>query len=157
DPVAYLPLRMDPRGFLILLARSEGDPRTLTPLLREEVRAIDPDLPLFGIQTLDQSLAEQRWGFRVIGSMFVALSLIALALSTVGLYAVTVYSVTQRTQEIGVRMALGAQAAQVWWLITARALVQMAIGLALGMAGAIGAGRLLQSVLAQTSPRDPVT
>jgi len=69
---------------------------------------------------------------------------------------VTAYSVAQRTQEIGVRMALGAQAAQVMWLILRRSLVQMVIGLTLGIAGAIGVGKLLSSVLFQTGARDPV-
>jgi ABC-type antimicrobial peptide transport system permease subunit len=105
---------------------------------------------------VDQLLAEQRWPFRVFGSMFAIFAVIALALSAVGLYAVTAYSVAQRTQEIGVRMALGAQAAQVLWLIMRRAIVQMAIGLTVGVAGAIGVGKLLASVLFQTGTRDPV-
>jgi len=83
-------------------------------------------------------------------------ALIALALSAVGLYAVTAYSVAQRTQEIGVRMALGAQAAQVLWLILRRSIVQMVIGLTLGIAGALGVSKLLSSVLFQTGSRDPV-
>jgi putative ABC transport system permease protein len=157
DPVAYLPFRTDPGRFMTLIARSQGDPSALTPLMREEVRAIDPDLPLFGIQTMDQSLAQQRWPFRTFGTMFLIFAVIALVLSAVGLYAVTAYSVTQRTQEIGVRMALGAQPQQVWWLILRRAIVQMAIGLTIGMAGALGVGKLLESLLMQTSSRDPVT
>jgi ABC-type antimicrobial peptide transport system permease subunit len=75
----------------------------------------------------------------------------------VGLYAVTAYSVTQRTQEIGVRMALGAQSGEIQWLVLRRALVQLVIGLPIGMAGAIGVGQLLQSLLIATAPWDPAT
>jgi putative ABC transport system permease protein len=157
DPVAYLPLRAQAPGFAMLLVRAQGDPASLTPLMREEVRAIDADLPLFGILTMDQQLAQARWPFRVFGSMFAIFALIALALSAIGLYAVTAYSVAQRTQEIGVRMALGAQAAQVWWLVVRRGLVQLAIGLTIGLAGALGVGQLLQSLLVQTGTRDPIT
>jgi predicted permease len=159
DPVAYLPFRTDPRGFMMLLARSDGDPNTLTPILREEVRAIDPDLPLFGIRTMDQNLAQQRWPFRVFGTMFAIFAGIALMLSAVGLYAVTAYSVTQRTSEVGVRMALGAQSNQVMALFLRRALVQLGIGLSLGVAGALGVGKIFESadLLIQTSAQDPLT
>jgi putative ABC transport system permease protein len=157
DPVAYLPFRTDPRGFMTLLARSQGDPSELTPLIREEVRAVDADLPLFRIQTMDQGLARQRWPFRVFGLMFATFAVIALMLSAVGLYAVTAYSVTQRTQEIGVRMALGAQSKQVMWLFLRRSFVQTAIGLTIGIGGAFGVGKLLESLLVQTSTKDPLT
>ena len=95
--------------------------------------------------------------FKVIGTMFTIFELIALALSGVGLYAVTAYSVSQRTQEIGVRMALGAQAQQVWWLILRGSVVQLTIGLAIGIGGAVGVGKLLESLLVKTSSRDAVT
>jgi putative ABC transport system permease protein len=157
DPVVYVPLRSQAPPFATLMLRTAGDPAALTPAVREEVRAIDPDLPLFGIMTLDAALAQNRWMFQVIGSMFAIFALIALALSAVGLYAVTAYSVSQRTQEIGVRMALGAQAKQVWWLILRGALVQLAIGLTIGIAGGFGVGRLLSSILVQSSSRDAVT
>jgi putative ABC transport system permease protein len=155
--VAYLPYRADPQRFATLIVRAQGDPGSITPLVREEMRAIEPDLPLFGILTMDQMLAQLRWSFRVFGSMFAIFAVIALVLSAVGLYAVTAYSVTQRTAEIGVRMALGAQPEQVLWLVLRRALVQLAIGIPVGIAGAFGVGRLLQILLVQTSGRDPLT
>ncbi len=159
DPIAYLPFRSDPRGFMMMLARSEGDPAAMTSLLREEVRAIDPDLPLFGIRTMDESLARQRWPFRIFGTMFAIFAMIALILSAVGLYAVTAYSVTQRTQEIGVRTALGAESKQVMWLFLRRAFFHLAVGLTLGVAGALGVGKIFESsnLLIQTSGRDPAT
>jgi ABC-type antimicrobial peptide transport system permease subunit len=131
----------------------------MTPILREEVRAIDADLPLFGIRTMDQQLAQQRWPFRIFGTMFAIFAFIALALSAVGLYAVTAYAVAQRTQEIGIRMALGAQGNQVSWLFLRRSFVQLAVGLALGIGGAFGVGQLFAStqLLVQNSARDPIT
>ena len=118
---------------------------------------LEPDLPLFNIQTLDQQLAEQRWQYQIFGTMFGTFALIALVLSAVGLYAVTAYSVTRRTQEIGLRVALGARPRQVQWLILRLALGQLALGLTIGVAGAFGVGRLLESLLVQTSPTDPTT
>ncbi len=159
DPIAYLPFRTDPRGFMALLARSEGDPNAMTPLLREEIRAVDADLPLFNIRTLDQNLAQQRWPFRIFGTMFAIFAVIALVLSAVGLYAVTAYSVTQRTPEIGVRMALGAQSGQVMSLFLRRALFHLGVGLTLGIAGAYGVGKIFEStqLLVQTTAADPIT
>jgi putative ABC transport system permease protein len=157
DPVVYLPYRADPQRFMFLLLRTAGDPAFAAPLVREQVRAIEPDLPLFGIMTLDQLLAQQRWTFRVFGGMFTIFAGIALVLSAVGLYAVTAYSVSQRTAEIGVRVALGAQANQVVWLILRRSLVQLAIALPIGIAGAFAVGRLLQSVVVKTNGRDLLT
>ena len=157
DPVVYVPYRVDPQRFMTLLVRTRSDPASITPLVREEMRLLEPDLPLFGIQTLDKLLAQIRWPMRVFGSMFAIFAVIALVLSAVGLYAVTAYSVSQRTAEIGVRMALGAQAPQVLWLVLRRALVQLAIAVPIGIAGAFGVGRLLQVLLVQTSSRDPVT
>jgi len=109
------------------------------------------------VQTMEQALAQSRWPYRVFGSLFTIFAVIALVLSAVGIYAVTAYSVTQRTQEIGVRMALGAQASQVSWLILRQGLVQLLIGLTLGTAGALAAGPVLQALLVQIKPSDPVT
>jgi putative ABC transport system permease protein len=156
DPVAYVPYRALPSAFMTMLVRTRGEPAALASTLREEVRALDADLPLFAIRTLDEALAQQRWPFRIFGSMFAMFAAIALVLSAVGLYAITAYSVAQRTQEIGVRMALGAQAPQVWWLVIRRSLVQLAIGLGIGLAGALGVGALLRSIV-QGAANDPAT
>jgi putative ABC transport system permease protein len=157
DPIVYLPYRADPQRFSVLIVRTAAEPGTVTPLVREEMRIVEPDLPLFDIRTMDSLLAQRRWPTRVFGSMFAIFAAIALVLSAVGLYAVTAYSVSQRTSEIGIRMALGAQPEQVLWLVLRRSLLQLAIGLPIGVAGAFGVGRLLQSLLVQTSGRDPLT
>jgi len=159
DPVAYLPYRTDPRGFMTLLARSEGDPSGVISVLRENLRAVDPDLPLFNIRPMDESLARQRWPFRVFGTLFAVFAFIALMLSAVGLYAVTAYSVTQRTQEIGVRMALGAASTHVMWIFLRRALFHLSIGLPIGIAAAFGVGKIFESsnLLVRMTGRDPLT
>jgi putative ABC transport system permease protein len=159
DPVAYLPFRTDPRGFMQLIARTDADPAAVISLIREELRAVDPDLPLFNIRTMDESLARQRWPFRVFGMMFGIFAFIALLLSAVGLYAITAYSVTQRTQEIGVRTALGAKSTHVMWLFMRRALFQLGIGLTLGVAAALGVGKIFEStdLLIRINGRDPIT
>ena len=157
DPVVYLSYRFEPPLGIGVLVRSRSTAAAVGPLLRAELRAIDPDLSLFQIRTMAENRAQQRWQYTVFGSMFGFFAFIALMLSAVGLYAVTAYSVTQRTQEIGVRMALGARASQVLWLFQRRILVQLAIGMVIGLAGAVGVGQLLRGVLVRTEPTDFVT
>jgi ABC-type antimicrobial peptide transport system permease subunit len=106
---------------------------------------------------MDEVLARNRWPQRTFGTMFLVFAIIAIVLAAVGLYSVTSYSVAQRTQEIGIRMALGAEGKQVRWLILRRGMVELAIGLCLGLAAAFGTGRLLQGMLVGTGPADPVT
>lgn len=125
--------------------------------VRREVAAVDPDQPVFTVQTLEQMQAQATWPYRIFGTLFAVFALIALVLSAVGLYAVMAYAVTQRTQEIGVRMALGAGSQQISWLVLRRGLVQLGIGLGLGLAGAYGLSQVLTQILAGVSPTDPVT
>ena len=133
DPVVYGPHRTESPRSGVLILRTAGDPASVTALVRDTLRVLEPDLPLFNIQTLDQRLAEQRWQFQIFGTMFGTFALMALVLSAVGLYAVTAYSVTRRTQEIGLRVALGARPWQVQWLILRLALGQLAIGVTIGV------------------------
>jgi ABC-type antimicrobial peptide transport system permease subunit len=125
--------------------------------VRAAVQSVDPDQPVFTIQTMDQMVAQATWPYRVFGSLFAIFAVIALVMSGVGLYAVMAYSVTQRTPEIGVRMALGANAASVIWLIFKRGLWQMGIGLSLGLLAAFGVSRVLTSLLVDITATDPLT
>jgi predicted permease len=153
--VAYVPMRQESPGFSLLLIRSRIDPAVMMNAVRREVQAIDQDQPVFTVQTMAQMLAQQRWPYTVFGTVFVVFAVIGLVLAAVGLYAVMAYSVTQRTQEIGVRMALGAGSSQVSWLILRRGLIQLAIGLTIGLTGAVYATQALPQQLVGAARNDP--
>jgi ABC-type antimicrobial peptide transport system permease subunit len=159
DPVVYIPhiQNLTHRNGSFIIVRARSNPGAFAAQLRHEMFALDPDLPLTNIRTMDERLARYRWPSRVFGTMFAVLAAIALTLAGVGLYAVTAHAVTQRTPEIGLRRALGAQSAHIVWLAARDAVIHLAIGLALGLAGAIGVGKLLTTVLVQTTPTDFVT
>jgi putative ABC transport system permease protein len=156
DPVVYVPYFAGPDlgRTVAVVARTSGDTTAAVPLIRQAVLELDPDIPVFNVRTMDELLAQRRWQYRVFGGMFAVFAAIALLLAAVGLYAVMAYSVTQRTQEIGVRMVLGAPPGDVVWLFLRRAVVLVTIGLTIGMSGAFGVGRLLQSLLVQSTGRD---
>jgi ABC-type antimicrobial peptide transport system permease subunit len=157
NAVVYLPQRQEPPASASLLIRSPLPPGSVMEAARHEVRAIDPDQPVFSFRTLEQAVAQDRSSLRIFGSLFVVFGAIALVLSAVGLYGVMAYAVTQRTQEIGIRIALGAGRAEVSWLILRRGLAQVAIGLTLGLAGALASSRVLERALIQITPNDPLT
>ena len=161
DPIVYVPHRQNPAlaAGMTLIARTRAGASAARAgqTLRQEMRAVDPDMALFNIRTLDEVMTQQRFLHRIFGTMFSLFAGIALVLAAVGLYAVTAYAVTQHTREIGVRLVLGAVPTQVIWLFLRRGVAQLGIGLAIGVAGAFGVGRLLQAQLVQTSPHDPVT
>jgi len=160
EAVAYLPMNADPRPHrtVSIIARSAdvgAGPTVSVQAIREQVSAIDRDLPVFAVQTLSEAAAMGRASSQMIGSWFVTIAVIALVLAVVGLYALTAHGVAQRTQEIGVRMALGARSSQVVWLFVRRTVVHLVLGLTLGLVGALGAGRL--PLINTTNPRDPLT
>ena len=159
DPIAYIPHRQNTSMARAaqIIARVRTNPEQAAPLLRETMMKVDPDQALNTPRTLDEALAQQRWFLRVFTTMFTAFALMALVLAAVGLYAVTAYSVTQQTRDIGMRMVLGARRGQVAWLFLKRSLVQLTIGLGVGLAAALALGQVLQSLLVQTSAHDPLT
>ena len=140
----------------MLLIRS-ADLQSAPTIVRSEVQAIEPDIVVWRLMPLETWMEQSRWGHRVFGTMFTVFAVIALVLSAVGIYAVTAYSVVERTKEIGIRMALGARAGRVMALFVRRKLPALSAGLALGMGGAFGVGRLVRSMLVQTSPTDALT
>jgi predicted permease len=156
DPVVYVPYFLGPNmgRTVAVMVRTSGETAAAVPLIRQAVLALDGDIPVFNVRTMDELLAQRRWQYQIFGGMFAVFAGIALLLAAVGLYAVMAYSVTQRTQEIGVRMVLGAPPGDVVWLFLRRALALVAVGLTIGMSGAFGVGRLLQSILVQSSGRD---
>jgi len=134
DPIVYLAHAAAPSPNATLIVRTRGDAAALTPLLRREVQSLDPNLPLYRARTMDRVISDAQWNGRVANRLFVFLTFVAVALCTLGLYAVTAHSVTQRTQEIGIRMALGARAPQVMLPLAKRIAAQLAIGFAAGIA-----------------------
>jgi hypothetical protein len=157
DPVLYVPYAIDSLPTMSILARSDSDLESTVGVIRDRVRALDPELPVFNISTVQEALSVNRWPQRVFGSMFAIFALIALLLATVGLYAVTAYAVSRRTREIGVRVALGADARQVWWAVTGPTLRQLALGLLMGLVGAAAVATVLPAMVAGTRGANPLT
>ena len=160
-PVVYVPLRGEtaPIQLISLIVRGGSGLRDTLAALREDVAALEPHLPLYAIQTLDEAVARTRYPLRLMGSLFGCLAIIALVLASVGLFALTAHGVAQRIQEIGVRMALGAQASEVVWLFLRRTLSQLALGLVIGLPGALVVGQviLVRNFIGTTNGRDPIT
>jgi predicted permease len=161
DPEAplaiYVPSRQVPPAGPSLLIRSALPPASVLEAVRREVQKIDQDQPVFTIATMDEMLAQNRWAIRLFGGLFIVFAVIALVMSAVGVYAVMSYAVAQRTQEIGVRMALGAGTRQVSWLVLKRGMMQLTIGLTIGLLGALALSRVMRRLLVQVTPTDPVT
>ena len=157
DPTIYIPFRLEPRLWAAVTARTRVPPTSLSQAFRREVAAIDQDLPVREVRTLEENLAMNYWPLRVFGAMFGIFAAIALLLATVGMYAVVAYGVNQRTHEIGVRVALGASAATILRMVFKTGMRQTAIGLVIGLAAAFGITRVLSTILVGVSPTDPLT
>jgi predicted permease len=154
----YLPMAQRCPDTVTLLARTRtADPLTLTAAVRRQVAALDPDLPVYRIRSLDEELEHNRFFPDLFASLFAVFGVAALVLAALGLYGVLAASVQQRTQEIGIRMALGAQRGSVLRLILGRGMGQLLLGLAAGLLGAFFVSRLLVDFLSGIQPRDPLT
>jgi putative ABC transport system permease protein len=157
DPLLYFPYRQFPLDDVALMARTRVPPATLINAFRRETQAADGDLPLYDVRTLEQRLATNGWELAIVASLFSIFAGIALALAAIGLYAVIAHSVNQRTQEIGVRLALGASQGNILRAVFRQGMLQLAIGLAVGIAASIGLTRFLSSMLVLVTATDPIT
>jgi predicted permease len=133
EPVVYTPFRPDPPPTAALIVRSPTDTAGLVAVLRQQVQALDPALPIFRARTLTQVRHDLDWNGRVSNRLFLFLAFIAVALATFGLYAVTTHAVSQQRHEIGIRMALGARSHQIIGRVVRRLLIQVSFGFAAGV------------------------
>ncbi len=153
----YFPFAQIPGGNLTVIVKAAGDPNQLISAVRQQVKAVDPDQPIYSIRSMDdiraESVAPERLNLTLL-SLFAG---IALVLAIVGIYGVMSYSVTQRTHEIGIRMAIGAQPRDVFRMIIRQGMLLALIGVGCGLLGAFGLTRLMATMLFGVEPTDPAT
>ena len=153
----YLPHLQIPVGGLALMTRTSTDPGELSGAIRREAAQLDPDLPVSRIATMEEVVAKSIWQPRLYATLFAVFAGGTLVLALIGIYGVMAFLVQTRTHEIGVRMALGATARDVFKLIVGRGMKLTAIGVAIGIGGAAALTRLMHGLLFNTSATDPFT
>jgi predicted permease len=159
DPPAgvYLPLAQANVGFGSLAARTQSPPLAITGEVRDRVAAVDADTPIYFVATLRERIDEDLWFYSVFGTLFAVFGAAALFMASVGLYGVMSFSVSRRVLEMGIRMALGAQGAQVRRLVVLQGMLQIGLGLLLGTGLAVVVARGLRVLLLDAEPWDPGT
>jgi len=156
-PAVYIPHRQLAIGVMTFVVRTDLDPKSLVGSVSAAVASLDPELPLADVKTMEEVVDATIARPRVIAVLLTAFAVIALLLAGVGVYGVIAYSVTERTHEIGVRMALGATRESVMSLVVGQAARLVLTGISIGLAGAVALTRVLSSLLYETDARDPWT
>jgi predicted permease len=157
DPLIYLPFAEEPQREVFIVARTHVPPATLAEAFRRAVQNMDANLPVYDVRSLEDWLAQNRLSTKLLGGMFSVFAAIALVLASVGLYAVISHSISQRTQEIGVRMAIGGTRRDILRLVYAQGMRPLGIGMAIGLPAAFGVTHILRRALIGVSPGDPAT
>lgn len=155
-PMVYTSAYQQPESFMSVMVRTRSDPAPFANVARETVLSVNKDIPIYRVQTMEAVVAESFWENRFFGNLFAIFATLALFLAAIGLYGVMAYSVRERTQEIGVRMALGAQARDVLRLVTGQGLRLILFGLAIGFVGAYYLTKLMQSSI-EVPAHDPIS
>jgi predicted permease len=156
-PGIYRPFAQNPHPFAAFVVRTEGDPLQFTNAVRNQVLAIDRDQPVSQVRTMDEVVEESVGQQRLILVLVGAFAGVALLLTVVAIYGVIAYSVARRTQEVGIRLALGAQRADILLQVIGQALTLTLAGVFVGIAGALALTRVLKTVLFHVTTTDPVT
>ena len=156
-PAYYVPQTQVPFSSMVAVVKTANEPRSLISAVTKEVAAMDRDIPLFGVKSMEEYLSASVAAPRFSTTLLSIFAGVALVLTIVGLYGVMSYSVAQRTNEIGIRMALGAQSRDVLLMIVKQGSVLIAMGLAIGLAGAYALTRLIASLLFGVTAKDPFT
>jgi predicted permease len=157
QPFFYLPLLQHPAPDMTLHVRTKGDPKGATGEVRRMVQSLDPKMPLTNVITIREILAQALWAPRMAASLLGAFGLLALLLAALGVHGVISYSVSQRTQEIGIRMAMGARPGDVLQLVMRQTLMTTAVGSVVGLGVALAATRGLGNLLIGVRGSDPMT
>ncbi len=154
EPAYYLPASQSPLNDMTLLVRTASDPQSIVPALRQAVWSIDPNQPISSVSTLEQIVSTSIAQPRLNMLLMMLFGGLALVLSAVGIYGLLSYAVTQRTQEMGIRMALGANVTDVLKLVLKQGMLLALIGEAIGLAGAFALTRLMSGLLFGVTPTD---
>ncbi len=157
DSEIYISMEQSPYSLMSLALRTDGDPMSLAPAVREVVASLDKNVPVYGVETLDASIASQVASQRFNMALLVGFAALALLLSAIGIYGVMAYAVGQRTHEIGIRLALGAVPANVLRMILLQGAKLAVIGVVLGVGAGIALTRLLSTMLFEVKATDPLT
>jgi len=157
QPVAYLPLDQQPIGRVTLVVRAASDPARVLPAVRAAVQSLDKDLALTNPTTIQEAISAGLWAPRTGAALFGLFGLLGMILASLGIYGVMAYLVAQRTNEIGIRMALGAKPGDVLGLVIGQSMRMAGAGIALGLIGALALTRLMSTLLFGVSPYDPAT
>jgi putative ABC transport system permease protein len=153
----YVPFAQDPASLAVFAIRTRGDPLQLTPSVRAQAQALDPDQPIAAVRSMEDLMAEQLGQRRLILGLLASFAGVAVLLALIGIYGVIAYSVAQRTQEVGIRRALGAQQGDILRMVVKQGLTLALAGIALGIGGALALTRVMKSLLFRVSTTDPVT